>query len=70
MNKLSIKRGLKFFHTLVLHIPMVESYRKTLLDRSIEVPAGVFDLRPESEMSEVEKRYTAVLLQATGPVAL
>ena len=28
MNKLSIKRGLKFFHTLVLHIPMVESYRK------------------------------------------
>ena len=26
MNKLSIKRGLKFYHTLVLHIPTVESY--------------------------------------------
>ena len=35
MNKLSIKRGLKFFHILVLHIPTVESYRKTLSDRSI-----------------------------------
>ena len=34
MNKLSIKKGLKFYHTLVLHIPTVESYRKTLSDRS------------------------------------
>ena len=29
-----IKRGLKFYHILVLHIPTVESYRKTLPDRS------------------------------------
>ena len=44
MNKLSIKRGLKFYHILVLHIPTVESYRKTLPDRSmvnIQQGAGV-----------------------------
>ena len=46
MNKLSIKRGLKFYNTLVLGIPTyspfptVESYRKTLSDIDLVSPSS------------------------------
>ena len=51
MNKLSIKRGLKFFHILVLHIPTVESYRKTLSDRSTSCAGGPDLIKTQSTVS-------------------